>query len=1512
MHESKGGPTAGLRDDGFERDACGVGFLAELSGEASARLLPLALTALGRMGHRGAVDADGRTGDGAGVTTQIPHAVLRADLDAIGFGQVGARDLAVGLVFVPRNEDGATVARTLVADALQAAGFARCGWRAVPIRGEVLGRKASRSRPGIVQVVVARPAGATDDEFEQRLYRARREATERALEQGIDPFAISSLSHRTLVYKALVRAVDLALFYPDLRHPAFSTAFALFHQRFSTNTDPSWALAQPFRLLAHNGEINTIQGNRLWMEARGSSPLMRAARSDSASLDEALGALTHGGRDVLHALSLLVPPAWETDTELAPEVRDFFDYQSCLMEPWDGPAMVVFTDGRVVGAALDRNGLRPARSVVTTDGLVLVASEAGVLDVPAERVLARDRLGPGDVVAVDLRARRLLDRGAIHGRLAARRPYGAWLAAHRVLGVPSLGGAPESAPASDAAAPDVRVLRAFGFTREEAQLILGPMFRDGVEPLGSMGDDAPLAVLSSEPRLLSSYFKQRFAQVTNPPIDPLRETLVMSLATHLGPRGDLLREAPEHAAQVHLDAPVLTEDELRALAGWRRGCWTARDLSLLFEAEGGEASFRRALDELTSSAEAAVRDGATLLVLSDRGLDEDRAALPSLLAVSAVHHHLARRGLRLRASLVVETGEARDDHQVAALLGFGAEAVCPYVALAMVQEGSRATGGDAEDQENARRRYLHALKKGIRKILSKMGISTLRSYHGAQLFEAVGIAQEVIDAHFTATPSLAGGLGLDDIARESLDRHRRAFAAASDHLDEGSLHRYRRNGEVHAFEPSVVKALHAAIRTGTSLDYKSYAALVHLRAPVVLRDLLEFRAAEAIPLDEVEPVEAILPRFMTSAMSLGALSPEAQQTLAIAMNRIGGRSNSGEGGEAPEMFSTVLPGDDRPYNKIKQVASARFGVTAEYLVAADELQIKMAQGSKPGEGGQLPGHKVAPHIARVRHAPEGATLISPPPHHDIYSIEDLAQLVYDLKQVNAQATVGVKLVAEAGVGTIAAGVAKAHADAIVVAGHDGGTGASPWSSIKNAGTPWELGLAEAQQVLVRQGLRERVRLQVEGGLKTGRDVVMAALLGADEYGFGSAALVAAGCVMARQCHLNTCPAGVATQREDLRQKFHGTPDDVVHFFLSIAEEVREILALLGQRRLADVVGRTDLLDVRAAAAGSKAATVTLAPVLAESGVSPRRRRHAGERNDPPVTGADLDQHVLARVRFGPTGPSRLTAELPVTNADRTVGARIAGEIARRYRGRTLRPATLRLDYRGSAGQSFGAFCVEGMQLSLDGEANDGVAKGMSGGEVVVRPFASGAGRPDDVIAGNAILYGATGGRLFMAGRAGERFAVRNSGALAVVEGAGDHACEYMTAGAVVILGATGRNLAAGMSGGLVYVLDLEKVLDRRLNDETAVAAMGVAPAEEAWLKDVIRRHAERTGSRRAREVLARWTATRDHFRRVTSRLMAGALPLPAVRPQRTPAPVSRRRRAPELPAPAIESPATGA
>jgi len=1505
----------------LHHDACGVGFLAELEGRPTTRLLPLALTALDRLAHRGAVDADGRTGDGAGVTTQIPYDVLRPELEARGLGGVAPRDLAVGLVFLPAAAPAQARARQLFADAVAARGLSFLGWREVPCRNEALGDKARRSRPAIAHALVGRLAGGaltlTDDELEAALYRARRDAEAGAAAQGLEGFHVASLSRRSLVYKALVRGVDLADFYADLRHPGFATAFVLFHQRFSTNTFPSWSLTQPFRMLAHNGEINTIQGNRSGMRAREASlaspplglaagelrPLLPEGGSDSASLDEALVLLTLAGRDVAHSMTVLVPPAWENDSDLSPDVRALFEYQSSLMEPWDGPAMLVFTDGRLVGAALDRNGLRPARTMVTADGLVVVASEVGVLDTEEHRVLHRGRLGPGDMVAVDLAARRFLDRESIHRHLAGRRPYGSWLQQRRVF-LREVPVASDAESAEEAETAEVPLLRAFGYTREEMQLVLGPMFREAREPLGSMGDDTPLAVLSGKARLLFSYFKQRFAQVTNPPIDPLRESLVMSLAMHVGPRGDLLLgdDAPGEGGQVHLPGPLLPPHQLEALLGWTRQGWRPRRLSLLFPAAGGAAAFRRALEGLQADAARAAEEGAGLIVLSDRGVDADHAALPSLLAVSAVHQHLVREGLRTRVSLAAETAEARDDHQVAALVTFGAEAVCPYLALAAVRAvAGAADQADAPSPGEAARRYLAALEKGLLKIISKMGISTLRSYHGAQLMEIVGMADDVVAAHFTGTPSHLGGAGLDEIAGEVLSRHRGAFAPGAAGLDEGSLHRYRQKGEAHAFEPPVVKALHAAIRAGERLDYRRYADLVHSRAPIAVRDLLEVRPGASVPVDEVEPVESIFPRFMTAAMSLGALSPEAQHVLAVAMNRIGGRSNSGEGGEPAELHWQVLPGGDRASNRIKQVASARFGVTASYLMSADELQIKMAQGSKPGEGGQLPGHKVAPHIARVRHSPPGVTLISPPPHHDIYSIEDLAQLVYDLKRVNPAATVSVKLVSTAGVGTIAAGVAKAHADAIQISGHDGGTGASPLGSIKNAGTPWEIGLADAQQVLTGSGLRARVRLQVDGGLKTGRDVVIAALLGAEEFGFGSAALVAAGCVMARQCHLNTCPAGIATQREELRQRFTGTPEQVVSFFTAIAEEVREILALMGFRRLEEIVGRSDLLEARVPSAG-KAAGLNLARVVIKgrAGDAGAARRCTQPRNDPPATGGHLDEAVLARLRFQVGSPSPLTLEMPITNADRAVGARVAGELARRYRGHALPPNTLRLGYFGSAGQSFGAFCVEGMSLHLEGEANDGVGKGMSGGELALSPPRDrGRAGIEGVIAGNAVLYGATGGRAFIAGRVGERFAVRNSGGLAVVEGTGDHACEYMTAGAVVVLGATGRNLGAGMSGGSAYVLDEEGLLFRRHNPELVAVEEGLDAEERAWLARVIARHFELTGSPRARGVLAAWSESLPLFRRVAPR--AGATrALPAVGPDMEPAAV-RAEWEPALP-----------
>ena len=1488
-------PAGTLYDPAFEHDACGVGFVADTQGRAGAHILPLALSALGRMAHRGAVDADGKTGDGAGVTTQIPYAVFDPELERLGIHLASPGDLAVGLLFLPTCPDRRRNCKKVVAETLARQGLRFLGWRAVPIDESVLGEKALRSRPAILHLLVGRPYGVSHDQFERKLFLARKEMEGRLHSFSMDEFYVASLSHRTLVYKGLLRGVDLGRFYLDLQNTAFATSFSLFHQRYSTNTFPCWALTHPFRFLAHNGEINTIQGNRNWMKARESDvhspeltgstwlkPLIQEGMSDSASLDNAVELLAMSGRDLTHSMAMLMPPAWEKDEELTHEQRAFFEYHSCLMEPWDGPATVVFTDGRIVGAALDRNGLRPARYLASKDGLVVVSSEVGVVDIEEDRILSKGRLGPGDIVAVDLRSGAFLQREAIHRHLAARRPYREWLRARRVTEVPpaSLSGR------SGATVPDlnVGVQKALGYTREEMELILGPMYREGLEPLGSMGDDAPLAVLSSKPRLLFSYFKQRFAQVTNPPIDPIREALVMSLDTQLGPHLNLLAETPQHAAQLHLSHPVLENHELRALSAWEMEGWTSRTVSLLFRAEGGTRTFRRALNDLLLQAARAVEDGAAILILSDRGVDARHAALPILLAVSAVHHHLLRQGLRLRTSIVAETGEARDDHQIAMLFGYGASAVNPYLALETVRAVVSESSGSEQEADEAAVRYLKSLSKGLLKVLSKMGISTLRSYQGAQLFEAIGIHEDLVQEHFPGTPSQIGGIGIEEIALEVLARHDLAFAQeAKPDLEDGGFHRYRKGGEAHAFAPDVVKALHALTKRGEPLKYENFADLIHKRDPLVPRDLLEFVKGDPVPLDQVEPVEKIFPRFMTAAMSLGALGPEAHEVLAIAMNRIGGRSNSGEGGEDPNRYWTSRN------SAIKQVASARFGVTAEYLMSAVELQIKMAQGSKPGEGGQIPGIKVAPHIARLRHALPGITLISPPPHHDIYSIEDLAQLIYDLKRVNPEARINVKLVSEVGVGTIAAGVAKAFADNILISGHDGGTGASPRGSIKNAGTPWELGLAETQQILVMSGLRRRVRLQVDGGFKTGRDVVIAALLGAEEYGFGSAVLVAAGCVMARQCHLNTCPVGVATQREDLRAKFTGTPEMVIQYLTSVANEVREILALLGCRSLEEIIGRTELLTARIPEDRFKVSKINLSRVLAGANLSAGPRKCLDARNDPPAESEHPDKKALDALDFGADTVSPLRMEMTITNSHRAAGARIAGELARRYRGRKLPPGTIQLRYKGTAGQSFGAFCVDGMELMLKGEANDYVGKGMSGGEIVISPpEALNDFSHEHIIAGNTILYGATGGRLFLAGRVGERFAVRNSGALAVVEGVGDHGCEYMTAGVVAVLGSTGRNFGAGMSGGAAYVFDPDGVFKRRYNPELVTLETNLPEKDQELLRTLVEWHYQATGSARAREILDRFEELHPLFSMVVPKEAVrvqprAAVPAPAIR-----------------------------
>jgi len=1492
---------------GFEesvKDACGVGLLADIQGRPSHLLLTQALDALARMAHRGAVDADGRTGDGAGVMTQIPFALLRTDVEAQGL-PCSAGELAVGLVFLPIDAHANATARALVEKVLTEHGLPACRWRAVPVTDSALGAKALRSRPALAHALVPRPAALPAEEFETQLVAARRALELRAMYAGLDELYVASLSHRTLVYKALVRAPDLAGYYSDLRDPAYETAFAIFHQRFSTNTAPSWRMTQPFRLIAHNGEINTITGNRRWMHARGQQLVsfdparvrrlgaMRAApnASDSSSFDDALVSVTATGRELPHGMSLLMPPAWENDDAMPAPVRAMFDYNASLLEPWDGPAFVVFSDGRVVGAALDRNGLRPARYLITTNDLLLVSSEAGVLDVDTAEVVRRGRLGPGDMLVVNLERRTVLERDAIHRQLAHSHPYAEWIAERRI----TLDTVHGQASAGDALAEpdvDVRTLRAMGCTREELLLVLGPMYSEGIEPLGSMGDDAPLAILSPVPRLLFSYFRQRFAQVTNPPIDSLREGLAMSLDVRLGAAGALLADAPLAGAHVYLDHPVLESADVRALLAFRGCDWRAHRVSLLFDAADDTDGFTRALDALVAEGDKAVREGASCLVLSDDGVSGAKAAIPTLLAAAAMHQHLVRAGLRLRASIVVDAGDARDEHALSTLLGFGADAVCPRLGYAAIGFVSHKGGEAAPDLAVLQAHYRSALKKGLRKILAKMGVATLRSYRGAGLFEAIGIANHVIARHFTGTPSSVSGLGIAGIAAETLVRHRAAFADASALLEDGGWHRFRKDGEAHAYEPLVVKTLHKAIKSGAQLDYRTYADLVHGRAPLALRDLMEFRVGSPIPLAEVEPVEDILPRFMSAAMSLGSLSPEAQQTIAIAMNRIGARSNSGEGGESPDLHWGIRHGDDRASARIKQVASGRFGVTAAYLMSADEIQIKMAQGSKPGEGGQIPGAKVTEHIARVRHAVAGTTLISPPPHHDIYSIEDLAQLIYDLKSVNPDAAVSVKLVSSAGIGTIAVGVAKAYADAIQISGHDGGTGASPRGSIKNAGTPWELGLSETHQALVRGDLRGRVRLQVDGGFKTGRDVVIAAMLGAEEFGFGTAALVAAGCVMARQCHLNSCPVGIATQREDLRKKFAGTPDDVIRLFIAVAEEVREILALIGVARLADVIGRTELLEQQRPEVG-KPGLVRLDRVLLRA-QGDGARKCDQPRNDPPRTGGRIDERVLRELRIEDGRIVPIEFMLPISNADRAVGARVAGRLVQLTHAGDVAPRTVQLRLRGSAGQSFGAFCVDGMRLVVDGEANDYVGKGMSGGEIVVRPPSSARHHAStDVIAGNTLLYGATGGIAHFAGSVGERFAVRNSGAVAVAEGAGDHAAEYMTAGAVVLLGPAGRNLGAGMTGGVVFALAPEHELATRVHAEWVRIDSRLTATEEQWVRDIIVRHAQVTGSRLAERLVRDWSATRLRFHRVSPLTAARDVPIPMTYPGRIEAPAAR-------------------
>lgn len=1444
----------------LERDACGVGFMANLSGQPTHAIIAQALTAVANLSHRGAAISD-RTGDGAGVLTQLPYALLRENLPQ----GIPDGDIAVGMIFLPTTDPQRTEGIVLVEKAIQASALQLLGWRDVPVKGDILGEHARSTQPYVAQLLVARGAGRSDEQFNHDCYRARKRIERDAIQAHLALY-VPSLSPRTIVYKGLLSSPQLAQFYPDLVDPRFETSLAVFHQRYSTNTFPSWHLAQPFRFIAHNGEINTLQGNIHWTRAREAAlssplwsdqvrellPVLQQGGSDSAMLDNVVELLAHTGRDLPHALLMLVPQAWEGDAELPEALRAFYEYHACLTEPWDGPAALAFSDGTVVGASLDRNGLRPARYLRTDEGLFVMASEVGVLDIPAKRIVEKGRLGPGQMVLVDTARHVVLANEVLKETYARRQPYGRWIHKQMVR----LGECPPNGVGAETDALEGQQ-HAFGFTLEDIRM-LQAMVEEGKDPIFSMGDDVPPAVFAVRPRLLYQYFKQRFAQVTNPPIDPLRERLVMSLATYLGPRGSLLEESPDHVRLIHLATPILLPEEIR----WLRtnGPITTTTLQARFPTAGGPEALTQALDELiTAACEAAERSG--ILTLSDLGVDAAYAPMPMLLALSAVHHGLIRRGLRMGVSLIAETSEARDIHHLACLIGYGASAVVPTLVYRTLAADSQANG-DVHRRWDV---YRKAAESGLLKIMAKMGISTLAGYCGGQIFEAIGLDQAMVERYFPGTPSRIGGIGLSEIATDILERHRVAFSAPPP-LKEAGYVRFRREGEYHAFNPYVIKALHRAARQRDEQAYPAFSKLIGSRPPTTLRDLLEFVPQAPIPLDAVEPVKAITARFVISAMSHGALSREAHEALAIAANRLGARSNSGEGGEDPTRY-WQHPGKAWSNSRIKQIASARFGVTPEYVLSADELEIKMAQGSKPGEGGQLPGHKVSEEIARIRRSQPGTTLISPPPHHDIYSIEDLAQLIYDLKRMNARARIAVKLVAEAGVGTIAAGVAKAFADTIQISGNDGGTGASPLDSIKNAGVPWELGLAETQHVLVGNNLRGRVRLRVDGGLKTGRDIVMAALIGADEFGFGTAAAVALGCVMARQCHLNTCPVGIATQREDLRLKLTGTPEMVMAYLTAVADEVRTILASLGLRSIADAIGRVELLQPKRVD-HARAEKLDLRFILNDPDPARvRPRRNGRPRNDRPEdVQLDADLIALSRDPLERGHPVHISSS--IRNAHRTVGADLAAEIASRHGDRGLPEGAVTVALHGAAGQSFGAFAVPGLALHLEGEANDFVGKGMAGGEIVIRPPESFTGPSHlNVIVGNTVLYGATGGRFFAAGRAGERFAVRNSGATAVIEGVGDHCCEYMTGGTVVVLGEVGRNFAAGMTGGVAYVFDEHELLPQRLNPEhVGLATVTEEPDLEAALRALLENHARLTGSPRANEILTHWQRYVPFFR----------------------------------------------
>ncbi len=1485
-------PEQGLYNPDFEHDACGVGFVAHIKGKKSHQQVKDALTMLENMEHRGACGCDPESGDGAGIMIQLPHEFLWEECISLGIQLEEPGYYGTGMVFLPKEEELNQLCRNAIIEATEERGMRFLGFRGVPVNREGIGPTALSAEPEIVQFFVSRPDGVSSTtDFERKLFVLRRLIIQKIKQQQTYPLPlyIASLSCKTIVYKGQLTTYQVGTYFEDLRDPRVVSAFGLVHSRFSTNTFPSWSLAQPFRNIAHNGEINTLTGNLNWFYAGARAlsspyfteeemqillPVVDRGQSDSACLDNVVELLLHSGRSLPHVMLMLVPEAWDGNTQMDPLKRAFYEYHATLMEPWDGPAALCFTDGNTIGATLDRNGLRPLRFAVTSDDRVVVASEAGALPVPESLIIKKGRQQPGKIFVVDMEKGCIRSDEEVKGELIRQQPYGEWLDNYKIR-------------MAELEAPRVtytylkkesvfKYQQAFGYSREDLESIITPMAMTGYEPIGSMGTDVPLAILSDQPQHLSSYFKQFFAQVTNPPIDPIRERMVMSLATFIGNAGNILVEDKKFCHCVTLEHPILTSSELEKLRSIDTGIFQAKTLQLYFKADGKPGSLEAGLERLCRYADDAVRDGFEVIILSDRAIDSQHCAIPSILAISAVHHHLIKTGNRGAVGLVVEAGDIWEVHHVACLLAFGATAINPYMALASIRTMKEL--GQIETEltwEELRKNYVKAICAGLLKIFSKMGISTLQSYHGAQIFEVLGIDKSVVDNYFCGSVSRIGGLTLDDIATEALSKHWRAFGQSRVEqklLPEGGIYQWKRRGERHLWNPETVHLLQKACRTGDFESYKQYAAFINNQKErmYTLRGLLDFaKHRTPVPLEEVEPAENIMKRFATGAMSMGSISTEAHSTLAIAMNRIGAKSNTGEGGEDAARFNR-LPNGDSMRSAIKQVASARFGVTSHYLTEADEIQIKMAQGAKPGEGGQLPGHKVDEFIARLRHATPGVGLISPPPHHDIYSIEDLAQLIFDLKNANRQARINVKLVSKAGVGTIAAGVAKAHADVILIAGFDGGTGASPLSSVKHAGLPWELGLAEAHQTLVQNKLRSRVVLQADGQMKTGRDIVIATLLGAEEWGVATAALVAGGCIMMRKCHLNTCPVGVATQDPELRKLFSGKPEDIVNLFRFLAEEIRETMAQLGFRTINEMVGRAQFLKKRENIDHWKAAKIDFSQILHVARNEPSESLYNTQEQDHGMS-MILDWGLLNQAKSAIDTKTPVFGTFKVKNTDRTIGTLLSNEVSKVHGADGLPDNTVNFKFEGSAGQSFGAFAVKGLSFELEGEANDYVGKGLSGAQLAIYPTDdSPLVAHENIIIGNVALYGATSGHLFINGMAGERFAVRNSGATAVVEGIGDHGCEYMTGGRALILGETGRNFAAGMSGGIAWIYDIAGNFRDNCNQEM-VDLDPLDTEDENNIIALLKRHIHLTNSERANLILQNWASEKSKFIKVFPR-----------------------------------------